>query len=406
MRVSGDIALVLGLFVVLISITIFVLPHLRNENDSNEIPYSTYSTRPDGTRALYTLLDKLGYRVTRIQDSHYVLDEIEMLLLLQPLSFNMLSLNVAREIDNWVKLGNTLIVANMGAGEELSELLEVYESKFVEVDIPLTESNGLLRIFKNPPVPTIVSKTKWAVSSHKQDAIPLFGREDNHSVVSFKSGFGRVFLLSCPYIFTNDGLSQQNNAKFLYNLLTYLSEYAKVGFDEYHHGTSKMTGNGYERPSVMRMLLSSPIGWALAYAAILVFVFLILHGRRLGKPIVTEESARRLSSEYVIAMATLYQQGKKGTAILQHIKNEFRRRLAAKWDITPHSSARDFVSRGTMHRTPTLAQRRNFDVSELEALLNELDDVESPLTEERLLTLAQQVEEYKLKRGQPSERSE
>lgn len=386
---SRGIILILGLFAVLIGIIVFVLPHLR----TNEIPYSTYSNLPDGTRALYILSDKLGYQVTRIQGADYTLDEIEMLFLLQPLTFNELSLDITMAIDNWVRHGNTLIVAHMGAGDELKRLLEVYESEFVATDIPLTESNGFLEIFNNPPVTAIVSKTKWAVSSRRQDTIPLFGRGDNYSVVSFKSGAGRVFLLSCPYIFTNEGLSQPDNAKFLHNLLAYLSENAKVGFDEYHHGISKVksgnsdTSSGDGRPSVMRLLLSSPIGWALAYALILIFVFLILHGRRLGKPIVTEENAKRLSSEYVISMASLYQKGKKRRAILQHVKSEFRRRLAAKWDIAPDLSTPDLVT--------ALARQRGVDVSELETLLNELDEVESPLTEERLLTLAQRVEKYK-----------
>jgi len=394
MRISGDIVLVLGLFAVLIVIIVFVLPYLRGKDISNEIPYSTYSTRPDGTRALYIFLDKLDYRVTRIQNADYMLNDIETLFLIQPLNLNELSWDIAMEIDNWVNRGNILIVANMGVGDELSELLQIYEAKFAEVDIPLTESDSLPEVFRNPPVPALVSKTKWAISSHRQDAVPLFGRGNNYSAVSFKSGSGRVFLLSCPYIFTNDGLSHQNNVKFLHNLLSYLPENAKVGFDEYHHGIregksgANQTHAGYGRPPVARLLLSSSIGWAFTYVVIITFVFLILHGRRLGKPIVTEESTKRLSSEYVISMATLYQKGKKGKAILQHIKSDFRRRLAAKWDIAPNLSTPAFVN--------ALSQRESFDVSELETLLNELNDEEKPLTEERLLNLARRIFEYKL----------
>ena len=99
MRISGDIVLVSGLFAVLIGVIVFVLPYLRSEDSPNEIPYSTYSRRPDGTRALYILLDKLGYRVTRIQDADYMLNDIEVFFLLQPLSLNELSWNIAMELE-------------------------------------------------------------------------------------------------------------------------------------------------------------------------------------------------------------------------------------------------------------------------------------------------------------------
>jgi hypothetical protein len=65
---------------------------------------------------------------------------------------------------------------------------------------------------------------------------------------------------------------------------------------------------------------------------------------------------RRLSSEYVRAMAHLYQKSGKRSATLKHIQDEFRRNLAAQWHINPMLDTPSFVYRkllGEKKLTPT-----------------------------------------------------
>lgn len=85
-------------------------------------------------------------------------------------------------------------------------------------------------------------------------------------------------------------------------------------------------------------------------------------------------------------MAELYQKSGKRYAILQHIRNEFRRSLASRWDINPELSASVFVQE--------LAKRESIDADELLALLQELDETQTPSDEEQLLALAQRVDSY------------
>jgi hypothetical protein len=84
-------------------------------------------------------------------------------------------------------------------------------------------------------------------------------------------------------------------------------------------------------------------------------------------------------------MENLYRKGRKRDAILEHIRNEFRRTLAAPWNITPTLDIPTFVDE--------IAKRKPIDADELRSLLEALEQT-IELSEHRLLTLAQRVEAF------------
>jgi hypothetical protein len=111
----------------------------------------------------------------------------------------------------------------------------------------------------------------------------------------------------------------------------------RVQFDEYHHGF-------FTPPSTTRVLLSSPWGWAAAYAVLAIALYLILGGRRFGRPIpLKEELVRRSSAEYVESMADLFQRGGKRGYILKHYHSAFKRALARKDGINPQLDDAEFA---------------------------------------------------------------
>jgi hypothetical protein len=129
-----------------------------------------------------------------------------------------------------------------------------------------------------------------------------------------------------------------------------------VQFDEYHQGF-------FRPPSTSRILLSTPWGWAAAYGVIVIALYLILGGRRFGRPIpLREELARRSSAEYIESMADLFQRGGKRDYILKHYHSAFKRRLARKDGINPSLDDAEFARE--------LA--RDVDEPELLALLKRL----------------------------------
>ena len=394
MKISGDKILVLLVLGLLIGILFFIVPHFESGDKSSDVPYSTYSIHQDGTQLFYRLLNNLGFRAQRIRAMPYNLpDELQVLFLLQPLSGNTLQPELTSQIKDFVEKGNVLILAGEGKHGELDNLLEAYDLKLAQAIQPIIISKSLHPLFQYPPVEYIISLNEQVIRSTRLDIVPLFGVDRDYSVITFRAGSGRVYVLSCPYIFTNRGIGDYANAKFIHNLLTYLPQNASIGFDEYHHGFRVQTSKGRSgrelHASLSQMFLTTPIGWAFIYIGVLIFIFLILRGRRLGLPLdIGDRGAvapRRMASEYVLSMAELYRKSGKRYAILQHIRNEFRRSMASRWDINPTLSASVF--------TREIAKREPIDADQLFALLKELDETKT-LSEGHLLSLAQRVDNY------------
>ena len=158
--------------------------------------------------------------------------------------------------------------------------------------------------------------------------------------MTFRVGNGRAFFISCPYIFSYAGLKDDGNATFVYNLMTTLPRRARIGLAEYRYYPFRQT---HSAAPPIHLLFKTPVGLGVVYIGLIVFLFLVLRGKRFGKPLVVEETHRRFSSEYVLAMTALYQKGNTRSAILKQIRDTFRSDLAARWNINPSIETASFV---------------------------------------------------------------
>lgn len=387
MKITKKMRLIVLLFGILVLITFFILQ--RSTKDTAYIPYSTYSDSKYGLKSLYDTFKKLKFRVERVRSKPYSLDpDLSALFLIQPhLTPNADS---RAEIQTFVEQGGILIIATT---HNLNGLPADYGMQIIRTDQPLIVSYRLSpdAFFKDAPVDRFISLTTHEIRPINDQYAPLYGNQGKHTIITRRIGAGRVFVLSCPYIFTNNGLGFEENATLVYNLITHLPPKSRIGFDEYHHGhyihqtTSEHQG---ERVSdnVMGLFWQIPIGWALLYTGLLILIFLFLQGRRFGQPIEPNKNNRRISSEYVFAMENLYRKGKKRAAILKHIRNEFRRNLTATSNISPTLDIPTL--------TAEIAQRKpTIDPNELQSLLEALEQTTDP-TEAQLLTLAQRVQRF------------
>ena len=228
----------------------------------------------------------------------------------------------------------------------------------------------------------IYSNTDYAIQSSEGDVAPLYGQGTDYSIVTFHEGDGHAVFMSCPEIFARHGLQDNRNATFLYNLMTTLPNRARVGLAQSHYYAA---GSASPANPLTYLLFNTSGGLGVVYTGGIVFLFLILRGRRFGNPIAVEETHRRVSSEYVHAMTALYQKGDTRRAILRQIRDTFRSDLAARWHINPNLETTSFVEE--------IARRKPIDAEELERLLTELEP-RGDVSEARLLSLAKQVEAY------------
>ena len=331
--------------------------------------------------APYSVLKALNFRVTKIEAAQPArLDRLDVLFLWQ-LS-ETLDTEEIEEIHRFVKDSGTLIVA--GDHESLDSLLFDYglEMHRASKSLKISHRIPIDPIFPNRPVDEIYSTTNVAIQSIEREIAPLFGQEADYSVVTFREGDGRVFFMSCPDIFTYFGLRDERNATFFYNLMTTLPHRARIGLAEsrYYAFDSTETAD-----PLFYLLFKTPGGLGIVYIGLIVFLFLILRGRRFGKPLVVEETHQRVSSEYVFAMTALYQKGNTRPAILKHIRDTFRFDLAAQWRINSDLETATFVEE--------IAKRKPIDTDELQQLLTALEPA-GDISEARLLSLAKQVDAY------------
>lgn len=335
MKNRRDILILIGLFAALI-VFLAVSSRLRPPDVDPSFP-TTHSREPSGAQALYRWLGELGYTPRRLEYRTFALDEADSaLVILNP--SEAITSEQADEILGWVERGGTLILADdssvsFGARnallEKLSVSFEVYTTTTV-FEQPIQQIRPRQPLFTQPPLAEARANTGRLIAApDRADLVVLAGTADAPVVAGIAQGRGYIYLSSAAFPFTNQGLRETGNGALVLNLLRRVPTSGRIQFDEYHLGY-------FEPPSPTGLVFSSPLGWAAAYAVLAVGLFLVLGGRRFGKPIpLKAEVARRSSAEYVISIADLLQRGNKREYVADHYYTAFKRTLARRGGLNP-----------------------------------------------------------------------
>ncbi len=349
----------------------------------------------DRGSTLHNILHALKFRVTKISAlSPVQLDRLDVLFL-RELS-KALTDEEIEEIRDFVRDGGILVAA--GDSEKFDSLLSAYRLRGRKLETVLSNSQRLLKspLFPTRPVPEIRSRTDFLIELADEpvpdgEVIPLYGfvRDGSgldsiveFSIVGYFEGKGRAFFISCPYIFRRSGLKYEENATFLYNLMSTLPRKARIGLAEVRYYSSSSTST---TDPLMFLLFRTPGGWAAVYIGLTLFMFLILRGQRFGRPLEPQARPRRLSSEYVLAMTTLYQKADTRLELLEQIGSRFRFDLGVHWGVDVNLETSAFVEE--------IARGAASDADELKALLSVLDS-RRKISEAQLLEIANRVDAY------------
>ncbi len=363
-----DILILVGLFVVLVLFTILGPGQAEEESDAGVT--TTYSSGTTGVLALLRWAQDMGYDGQRLAFTDFAIDPAtEALFIINPTE--PINRTQAGEVLSWVEDGGTLILVEDRSGWQTTQnqLLQTLELDIVTQDAAIERASVLQPVFTTPPISAFTANTRRVVEFEHEYVAPLAGTDDAPVLVGLRVGEGYVYVSSAAHPFTNAGLRDEDNAALVLNLLREVPRNGLVLFDEYHHGY-------FTPPSLRTIILGSPWGWALIYSLIVIILYLLLTGRRFGRPIpLREEVALRSSAEYVESMADLFQRGGKRTHILQHYYTAFKRRLARPYGINPGLDDAAFVAQ--------LANYRSIDQDALRSLLARLR--RSQIDEQELL---------------------
>jgi len=344
-------------------------------------PLSSYSSAPDGARALALWLDSLGYTVRRAEGvSLRVGRDDRLLLVLEPQqSFSTGEIKV---VDSWVRAGGVLLVAtSRGYADSLLEYYDVDVAAFagvVETALPAQP------VLLDPPWTQVRVQVEHYLVTQRQDVVAHVLAQGRPVLLSFAHGVGRVFVSTAVMPFSNAGLRHAGNARLVYNLVASAGSGGRVVFDEFHHGYRQAR-------TLSTWLKTTAQGRSLIYAGSVVFLFLIAGGRRFGRPLPSPHATtRRAPVEYIRVMASLFRRGRQHAAILRHYHDALKRGLARSYGLDPTLDDAAFVA----HLALT---RPDADRAALLKLLRETGKNKTNINE--LLTLAQEVDDWTKKIG-------
>jgi len=364
-----DLLILAVLFVALVVFTILGPGQSRDENMSSSP--TTHSSAPGGALALLRWTNAIGYDSRRLEFTDFHLDNnTDALFILNP--SEAINLTQTDIILDWVDAGGTLILVeaqpfifrgNNALLDELGVSVEHYRGDPAIIrHAPVVQP-----LLNNPAVRSVQVRTGFVLHIEEGNAAVLVGLPDPKDdeqdteestsekpeeqgnsdmeadtllravIAGIKHGRGYIYVSSSIFPFTNEGLRDTQNSAMVLNMLRHIPPEGDILFDEWHHGF-------FEPPSLRSILLSNPWGQALIYALVVLAAYMVLTGRRFGRPVpLREEVALRSSAEYVENMADLYQRGGKRGFIQQHYYTDVKRRLARPYGISPHLDDEAFV---------------------------------------------------------------
>lgn len=385
------------------------------------VPSSFYNDR-GGTKAAYRVMERLGYRVGRLQRriTPERLASYNGLLVLQP---GGIAEDERRALLEWVESGGRLVLSpgfsgamnpraimrgGPGAAEPWFNSYSVKEETEEPGEWPSAEEGDPFRL------PWEWGGLRWHGEERFEGDDPLF--EGIHQVVTrpntrfnadepvtedgpfdaertrviwrdqrgavalrIEHGQGWVIAWGDPYTLSNAGLSQADNPMLLANLARELAGSssgeggsggggagAVIAFDEYHHG---FVAHDMGAVAMVKLLAWEGRGWAWAQALLAAAAGLLMVSVRFGAPRDLVPRLRRQQSEFVEAGARLIDQA-GGVALAwnwlrDHYRGELCRRVHLPADAESTHLAEAVEARCGIDIAPAMADNPPADRSEM-----------------------------------------
>ncbi|MBI2301141.1 MAG: DUF4350 domain-containing protein [Armatimonadetes bacterium] len=355
---------VLGTFLVLNGLLLDRAARVAARTEIVPVP-STLRTTMSGTKALYTLLQRLGVPVVRLFTRATLIPaNVSVVVILEPQV--TITSTEALELRRWVDRGGTLVLACAGLEGEHPAARELPRTLFVQDPAraaarlrripPAGAGGGLLWQVRRPnrylagvrrleldsqasavPSGERLARAVAELTDERREW-PVAGDAPSWLCTVTAVGQGRIFVLPTAALFHNGQLARADNAVFAVNLLLAHRGSGAVAFDEYHLG---QVGAG----NLFALLWRPPIRWVtLQLAAALAVVLLrmmIRFGPARPDPV---RLPQRPAVEYVEALARLHQRTGAASVAARWWYEDTRRRLCRVAGV-PRDAADDRLAR-------------------------------------------------------------
>ena len=381
-RSSRDTLLTLGLLVL-----VFGMAGLAAVLQGNEQavlpPLASFSSQPNGGRALLLWLAELGYQADgQIVTAFEVPAGADLVFILEPQ--NLITDEEWDVLDEWVKEGGILALI----GQDWATLLAVehYDFAFTYLANDLTfQVTVASPILLSPPLQGVSNGLGGAfLVSERDDYVTHLTLDNRPAMVSFAQGSGRVILSTLSYPLSNAGLKETLNPAFALNLASLAgSRPGHIWFDEWHHG---QRGQSQSEMTLGEWLRTNPAGQSILYAFAVIFGAAVLRGQIFGRPLPPPHAGRRRAPlEHITAIANLNRRAGHRPAVFHQYYRHLKRTLGKRYRLSPDLPDDQYVAQ--------LAQYNpQLDPTALRQLLGRLRSGRG--TEADLIQLAKETADY------------
>lgn len=378
-RENSSALLLLLLLVAVTSIATYW--QLRQETDYP--PLATASPDPQGARALLLWSEALEYEtIVETPRAFAPPEQATLSLVLEP-QVPGISDTEWQVLEEWVQGGGTLIVTGDGLGTAISMRHVDFDLLF-EPDLEDEVVRADERILSGTPDVLANAQPQAILQTERTDHTVLLTANGDPVAVALHEGAGMVILTTLRYALSNEGLKQPGNPELALSLLSQARPPATIWFDEWHHGVRPAdAGAGV---GLGQWLRTAPAGQAILYTFGVTFVWLLLSGRRFGRPVPLKSSrARRAPAEHARALANLSRRAGHKEAVREYYRHRLKTQLGYRYGLSAAIPDEAYLER-------LESARPNLDSDRLSALLHELS--REDLSDAQLLRLSQEVNQW------------
>lgn len=150
--------------------------------------------------------------------------------------------------------------------------------------------------------PTWVDSLSIRVLARDKEQYPI--------AIAISIGEGELFMLANPLIFTNYGMLDNNNAGFIFSMLSYIDDLPVIRTEAYN-------GTSYESETPLVYFLGeAPLRWALYFTLLSIILFMIFTAKRRQRIIPVVKPPVNRTIEFTELIGTLYFQRKDYTDLV------------------------------------------------------------------------------------------
>lgn len=334
-RLRVDPLLIAGAVLLLLVIALIAVTP-RPEDRNHGLTASVYDEGPGGAATFRRLVEAVGMRTVTLEGDTFTprLESARVVFILRP--SELVTAQDAAAIRSYLQTGGTVVVASDFA-PLLAPLLEATDVRIGQpATAALTSLTGAL--FAAPPAREIETATGRELRlGAAWDAIGTDGRAP--TVAMLTEGKGTLIVIGTVVPFVTDSLERADNARFAVALAASRGiAGGLVAFDEYHHGI-------HPAPTIFAVVQRTWPGRALLFALVLIFLYVALTGRRLGRPQPLDPRPPRSSLEYVRGFAGLVRRAGRQEIVRDRARRELHAGLARRAGLDPATPFAEVVAR-------------------------------------------------------------